>query len=252
VRRSAWLGTAVAFVALPVLTAPPAPAVRTPSLRVAIVERVAEGDVARAVVVLDEAVGHDVTVRVDTRAGTALAPADYRAVHRRVTVPAGETTVPLELSTVDDRLDEGPEDLRLRLSGASGAEIAHRMAELVIRDRDPLPHVRVREATFTEPTLGHRLGFTRVTLSAPSGRRVQVDFATRGGSATAGQDFVPLHPTVVFDPGDTTALVSVELLSDSRVEPAETVRVAVTAVRHATATRGATMTILDAPGGLHS
>ena len=44
-------------------------------------------------------------------------------------------------------------------------------------------------------------------------------------------------------------MVSVELLSDERVEPAETMRLVVTEVRHATATRGATITILDAPGG---
>ena len=150
-RRPAWLGTAVAALALPVLAAPPVPAFRAPSLRVGIVERVVEGDVAHAVVALDEAVGHDVTVRVDTRAGAAHAPADYRAVHRRVTVPSGETVVALELSTVEDRISEGPEDLELRLSGASGAEISHRVATLVIRDRRPLPHVRVREATFTEP-----------------------------------------------------------------------------------------------------
>jgi hypothetical protein len=216
---------------------------------VTVVERVDAGDVARAAVVLDEPVGHDVTVRVDTRAGTALAPADYRSVHRRVTVPAGETKVPLELSTIDDRIDEGAEDLTLRLSSSMGADVARREATLVIRDGDPLPRVRVRQATFTEPTLGHRLGFTEVTLSAPSGRRVRVDFATRSGTAKAGQDFVPLHPMVVFEPGDTAVPVSVELLSDDRVEAAETMRVAVTKVRHATATRGATMTILDAPGG---
>jgi hypothetical protein len=249
VRHPVRFGTAVAVLALPVLAAPPAPAHRAPSLRVTVVERVVEGDVARAAVVLDGPVGHDVTVRVDTRAGTALAPGDYLAIHRRVTVPAGETKVRLEISTINDRIDEGPEDLRLRLSGASGADVAHGVATLVIRDRDPLPRVRVRPATFTEPTLGHRLGFTEVTLSAPSRRRVRVDFATRSGTAKAGQDFVPLHPTVVFEPGDTVMLVSVELLSDDRVEAAETMRVAVTDVRHATANRGATMTILDAPGG---
>ena len=60
---------------------------------------------------------------------------------------------------------------------------------------------------------------------------------------------MPLHPTVVFEPGDTSEPVSVELLSDERVEPAETMRLVVTEVRHATAARGATITILDAPGG---
>ena len=213
------------------------------------VDEIAEGDAAVIRVALDAPVDHDVTVRVDTRAGTALAPGDYRAVHRRITLPAGETVVRLEITTARDEVDEAREDFDVRLSRPVGADLGRHRVTVTIRDRDPLPHVRVRNATVTEPKLGHRLGFTRVVLSAPSGRRVAVAFRTRGVTAAAGQDFVPLRPYVVFEPGDTSELVSVELLSDDRVEPPETMRLLVTEVRHATATRGATVTILDAPGG---
>ena len=100
-----------------------------------------------------------------------------------------------------------------------------------------------------EPTLGHRLGFTEVRLSAPSGRRVVVEISTRSGTAKAGRDFVPLHPTVVFAPGETSAVVSVEMLADDRDEPTEKLRLAITEVRHAEAVRGGRIRILDAPGG---
>ena len=112
-----------------------------------------------------------------------------------------------------------------------------------------LPTVRVIPATVTEPTLGNRLGFTVVRLSAPSSRRVVVEISTRSITATANQDFVRLHPTVVFAPGETTAPVSVELLADDRDEPTETMRLAITEVRNAVAVRGGRITILDAPGG---
>jgi hypothetical protein len=115
--------------------------------------------------------------------------------------------------------------------------------------RTALPEVRVVPATVTEPTLGHRLGFTVVHLSAPSSRRVVVEISTRGITATANQDFVRLHPTVVFAPGETTATVSVELLADDRNEPTETMRLAITEVRNAVAVRGGRISILDAPGG---
>ena len=92
---------------------------------------------------------------------------------------------------------------------------------------------------------GHRLGFTEVRLSAPSGRRVVVSLATRPGSAGSG-DFVPLHPTVVFAPGETSHLVSVEVLSDNVVEGPETVRLVVESAWHARPTRRATITIVDA------
>ena len=112
-----------------------------------------------------------------------------------------------------------------------------------------LPEVRVIPATVTEPTLGHRLGFTVVRLSAPSSRRVVVEISARSITAQANQDFVRLHPTVVFAPGETTAAVSVELLADDRDEPTETMRLAITKVRNAVAVRGGRIRILDAPGG---
>ena len=115
--------------------------------------------------------------------------------------------------------------------------------------RTALPEVRVLPTTVTEPSIGHRLGFTVVRLSAPSSRRVVVEISTRGITATENQDFVRLHPTVVFAPGETTAAVSVELLADDRDEPTETMRLAITEVRNAVAVRGGRIRILDAPGG---
>ena len=115
--------------------------------------------------------------------------------------------------------------------------------------RAALPTVRVIPATFDEPTLGHRLGFTEVRLSAPSSRRVVVQISTQSITAKANQDFVRLQPTVVFAPGETTAMVSVELLADDRNEPTETMRLAITEVRHAVALKGGRISILDAPGG---
>ena len=127
------------------------------------------------------------------------------------------------------------------LSSTADAEPSARRAEL--------PTVRVIPTTVTEPTIGHRLGFTEVRLSAPSSRRVVVEISARGITATANQDFVRLHPTVVFAPGETTAPVSVELLADGRDEPTETMRLAITEVRNAVAVRGGRIRILDAPGG---
>ncbi len=233
---------------------PPAAASAQPTVRVVAADEVVEGRVVDVSVVLSAVSSRDVTVRVDTMAGTALAPDDYRGVHRRVTVPAGERSVRLRLRTAGDALDERAEDFLVRLSRPRGAELSSRRASarVVVRDDDPLPRVRIEAATFTEPVLGHRLGFTQVRLSAPSGRRVVVDLRTREGTAEAGRDFVPLRPVAVFEPGATAARVSVELLSDDRVESAETLRLAVTGVRHARSTGGATITILDAAGGRHT
>jgi hypothetical protein len=249
VRLIASAGPIVAALVAPALLAWAAPAAGPPVVRVVVGDEVAEGEPLDVTLVLDRRVGHDVTVRVDTRSGQALAPDDYRGVHRRVTVPAGERVVHLAVPTTGDRLDEAAEDFDVRLSRPRGADLGQRAATAAIADDDPLPRVHVESATFTEPALGHRLGYTRIVLSAPSGRLVVVQLVTRNGTARAGQDFVRLHPTVVFEPGNTSEPVSVELLSDERVESAETMRLAVVEARHATVVAGGRITILDAPGG---
>jgi hypothetical protein len=116
---------------------------------------------------------------------------------------------------------------------------------VAIRDADPRPGVAPQDATISEPVLGNRLGFTEVRLSAPSGRRVVVTLDPRPGSARPG-DYVRLHPTVVFAPGETSRFVSIEVLADDKVESPETLHLVVEGARHARPTRKATITIIDA------
>jgi len=107
------------------------------------------------------------------------------------------------------------------------------------------PKVMPQNGTVNEPQTRNQLGFVTVLLSRPSRRRVVATLATRPGTAGVA-DFVPLHPTVVFKPGETSQLVSVEVLPDRLVEGPETVRLVVTSVRHARAGRTGIVTIDDA------
>ena len=183
----------------------PAPAVRPlPRVSVAAVS-VAEGGTTRVVLTLDRPGEWPVEVRLDTRALTARGTLDYEAVHQVVEIPAGKTRVVVQVATLADGLDEADESFRVRITDPLHAVLDVDRATVEIRDADPVPGVAPQDAGVAEPVLGHRLGFTEVRLSAPSGRRVVVSLATRPGSAGLG-DFVPLHPTVVFAPGETTQL----------------------------------------------
>jgi hypothetical protein len=51
---------------------------------------------------------------------------------------------------------------------------------------------------------------------------LSVDFTTRNGSATAGQDYMSTHGTLVIYPNETQAVVAVEVLGDTTPEPDET------------------------------
>jgi len=210
---------------------------------------VAEGGTTRVVLTLDRAAARPVEVRLDTRALTARGKRDYEPVHEVVRIPAGRTRVVVPVATLADGLDEADESFRVRIGDPLHAVLDIDRATVEVREADPEPGVAPHDGSVAEPVLGHRLGFTEVRLSAPSGRRVVVSLATRPGSAGPG-DFVPLHPTAVFAPGETSQFVSVEVLSDDVVEGPETVRLVVTEVRHARATRAATITIVDADSRL--
>jgi hypothetical protein len=204
-----------------------------------------EGGTTRVVLSLDRAPTRPLSVRLDTRAVTALARRDYAPVHEVIAIPAGHARVVIPVPTVADGLDEADESFRVWISDPVHAVLDDDRTTVEIRDADPRPGVAPQDASIQEPVLGNRLGFTEVRLSAPSGRRVVVTLVPKPGSAHPG-DYVTLHPTAVFAPGETSQVVSIEVLADDKVEGPEIVRLVVESARHARPTRRATITILDA------
>ena len=54
------------------------------------------------------------------------------------------------------------------------------------------------------------------------GQSYSVDYATRDGTAKAGDDYMAQQGTLVFYPGDTAVAIAIEIISDWRAEPTET------------------------------
>jgi len=61
-----------------------------------------------------------------------------------------------------------------------------------------------------------------VTLAAPLGVPVMVDYATSDGTAAAGSDYVATSGTLTFAPGETTKAVVVSVIGDTVFEADET------------------------------
>ncbi|MCY4422707.1 MAG: hypothetical protein OXC06_06510, partial [Acidimicrobiaceae bacterium] len=140
----------------------------------------------------------DVTVRYRTVAGTAAAVDDYSdrfesagTARGLVRILAGRSSATIWVATVDDRLDEDAERLRLVLSDPDGAVFADGGGEAVgvIIDDDPLPELSVDDPEATENGDGVPITFT-VSLSEISGRTLSVDFVTEDGTAEAVKDYV--------------------------------------------------------------
>ena len=79
------------------------------------------------------------TVEYATSDVTARADEDYTAASGTLTFAANETSMTVPVTVIDDAHDEGEETLTLRLSNASGSQVADGEATGTIVNRDPLP-----------------------------------------------------------------------------------------------------------------
>lgn len=164
-------------------------------------------------------------------AGTATEGDDFALVaNTTVTFAAGETTATVDVGEIDDALDEeDAETLVVTLANASSNLIIGDVAtqtHTILDDDDP------PDVGFTDPnsTVGEADGTTtlEVTLDAPSGRTVTVEFAVNGGNAAAADATVEGAPgTLTFPPGTVSRTITVDIVQDDLDENNETVVVRV-------------------------
>ena len=91
------------------------------------------------VVELDPASDENVTVDYATRDGSATAGYDYTAQSGTLTFSAGETSKTVQVSIIDDSVDENYETFTLALSNPDGAEISDGEATGTIVNLEPPP-----------------------------------------------------------------------------------------------------------------
>ena len=204
-----------------------------------------EGDEALTfTVTLSPAHTGTVTVDYATGGGSATAGTDYTTTTGTLTFAASETTKTVTVVVLADTDDEDDETLTLALSNASPAEVEIGTAGTgTIIDDDGLPRLSVAGAA--APEGDEALTFT-VTLSPAHDGTVTVDYATAGGSATAGTDYTATSGTLTFAASETSKTVTVAVLDDVTDEDDETVTLALSNPANAGIGNGrAAGTILD-------
>ncbi len=205
------------------------------------------GGTATITATLSAESGLPITVTYATADGSATAGSDYTAISGTLTFAPLETSQTFAVTVLQDALDEEDETVNLTLSdpvnvtlGTPGA------ATLTIVDDDPTPTVQFSAAGYS---LGESLGLATitVTLSAPSGRSVSVDYATGGGTATEGSDYIGTSGTLDFALGQTNRTFTVTILPDALEEPNETINLTLSAPNDAVlgTPASATLTIVD-------
>ena len=160
-----------------------------------------------------------VTVSVGAGGDSAMSGTDYPAVDDfTITIAAGSTSgsASFTLTPADDGVVEGDETITV--SGtARDVEVSGTSVTLLDAGA---ASASVSDATGEE---GRTLVF-KVTLDKPAspGAEVIVDYATKDGTATAGEDYEPVSGTLAFAAGETEHTVEVPTLDDALDEGSET------------------------------
>ncbi len=103
---------------------------------------VTEGETAAFTVSIDQVADEDVVVNF-TYSGVAEDGSDFTGV-ASVTIPAGSTSVPLDISTINDGIYEGAEDFTVTIDSVSGADAsigANNSADTTILDAQNPPSI---------------------------------------------------------------------------------------------------------------
>ncbi|HYC02733.1 MAG TPA: M10 family metallopeptidase C-terminal domain-containing protein [Azospirillaceae bacterium] len=151
----------------------------------------------------------------------------------------GETAV-----TVRDRSGADGTDT---LTGIERLAFADQIVDLA--DVAPLPTATLSNLRLVEGTERGGTALFQLVLTQPAARPVTLAYATKAGTAAAGQDFTATSGTISLAAGQSSALIPVKLLADTAGEGDESFQLVLSqanGVRFAAgATLAATATILD-------
>jgi hypothetical protein len=189
------------------------------------------------------ALTQNATVVFNTGGGTAVAGADYHATSGTLTFTVGgPTTQTIAVTGIDDQLSESDETFSVSLSAPTTVALGTTTtAVATILDDDPLPTVSILSpASQPDGSAPSTMHFT-VNLSTASGQQTTVHFATQdvpgGAISTPGnpnQDYQATSGTLTFLAGQTSQVITVNILGDSKPEIDETFDVVLSSPSHLT------------------
>ncbi len=190
-----------------------------------------------------------VTVGYATANGTATGGSDFNvpASDAQIIFAPGETIKTITIDVLGDTGIEDHESFLVMLSNASGATIDTGTATGTILNDDTALQITAL-AEGLEGDSGTTPFVFTVGLEKASALPVTVSYAAVDGTATGGSDFnVPAGDTqVTFAPGETTKMITVDVLGDVAIEDHETFSVVLANATNAVITSGTALaTILN-------
>jgi hypothetical protein len=172
------------------------------------------------------AVSVDYQLRIVGGSGTATNTVDYTYASGTATFASGATNFNMQLTIIDDLLDEPDETVIFELFNPVACDIdpplKEHTATIVDNDSPPVVQFVIPASQGPETTGAPAI---EVHLSAPSTQIVQIDYVDlMTGTATFSADYtIPATGTITFVPGDTLEILPIFVVNDAANEPDETI-----------------------------
>lgn len=164
-----------------------------------------------------------VTFDIATANGSATAGVDYVANSLTgQTIPTGSSSYTFTVQVNGDVLNEPSETFFVNVTNVTNAVVVDGQGVGTIVNDDPLPSLSIDDVTLVEGNSGTSSAVFTVTLSAPSGQTVSVNYATADGTATQPADYTSTSGTLTFTPGQTTRTITVPVVGETVPEANET------------------------------
>ena len=173
---------------------------------------------------LNTASAFPVSADFATQDGTAtVANNDYQPLSGVVTFAPGSTEELIDVLVNGDTIDEDNETFFLNLSNPQGGTIGTGTAQATITDGDNAV-LLISDASIVEGSGGTTNLEFMVRRTPGTVRIVTVQFATGGGTATAGTDYGTINTLLTFpaNPGESDIFVQVPIVTDLLDELNET------------------------------
>jgi hypothetical protein len=167
------------------------------------------------VVINDAKADKTYTVDYAVTGGSAKSGNDFKFASGKLTFGPGSTTEHISLDIIDDDVHEENETIVVELSNVKGPKVVlgtpTKHTYTII---DPRPNVLFARASGSGMEKDTP-AYVPVRLSAPTRKKVTVDYAVIGGTATGGGvDYTLDSGTVVFEPGETDQSIPITIIAD--------------------------------------
>jgi Ca2+-binding RTX toxin-like protein len=149
-----------------------------------------------------------------TVSGTATTGVDYTNLAGTVSFAAGQATTTVQISPIDDNINEGTETVILNLASGSGYVMGtNQTATVNLADNEPPVALSINDITVVEGKDSNAILI--INLSGLSNKTITVNYTTSPTNATANTDYTSKTGTLSIPANSDLATLSIPILNDN-------------------------------------